>query len=122
MDAEATAADRVQTGLDRIATGEDRVQTGLDVATTLDYKDAAEVAAAAALTNSQVAGEHRVAASGFADAAEQAAIQAQISADSILGAVEQTAADIIISATNAESAALSAQQAKYYTNLVLMGF
>jgi len=84
LDAEATASDRVQTGLDRIATGQDRVQTGLDVATTLDYKDAAEVAAAAALTNSQVAGEHRVAASGFADAAEQSAIQAQARLENIL--------------------------------------
>ena len=84
LDAEATAADRVQTGLDRIATGEDRVQTSLDVATTLDYKDAAEVAAAAALTHSQTAGEHRVAASGFADAAEQSAIQAQARLENIL--------------------------------------
>ena len=90
LDAEATAADRVQTGLDRIATGEDRVQTGLDVATTLDYKDAAEVAAAAALTNSQVAGEHRVATGGFADSAEQSAIQAQASLQNILDLGDMT--------------------------------
>ena len=38
-----------------IATAADRVQTGLDVATTLDYKEAAEVAAAASLTHSQTA-------------------------------------------------------------------
>jgi hypothetical protein len=86
----ATAADRVQTGLDVIATGEDRVQTGLDVATTLDYKDASEVAAAAALTNSQVAGEHRVAAGGFADSAEQSAIQAQASLQNILDLGDMT--------------------------------
>jgi uncharacterized phage infection (PIP) family protein YhgE len=34
LDAQATAADRIQTGLDVIATGADRVQTGLDVIAT----------------------------------------------------------------------------------------
>lgn len=110
-DKDQTAEDRIQTGLDRIATGEDRlaaaqsrqdieqyadltaadrVATGLDVATTLDYKNAAEVAAAAALTNSQIAGEHRVAAGGFADSAEQSAIQAQASLQNILDLGDMT--------------------------------
>lgn len=117
-DKDQTAEDRIQTGLDRIATGEDRLaaaqsrqdieqyadltaadriatgedrtQTGLDVSTSLDYKNAAEVAAAAALTNSQIAGEHRVAAGGFADSAEQSANQAQASLQNILNLGDMT--------------------------------
>jgi hypothetical protein len=55
LDAQATAADRVQTGLDAIATAADRVQTGLDVIATaadrvqtgLDAQAAAQSAAQA---------------------------------------------------------------------------
>ena len=75
-----------------IATAADRVQTGLDAAATLDYKEASEAAAAAALTNSQVAGEHRVAAGGFADSAETSALAASSSADQAALSSTQAAA------------------------------
>ena len=74
LDAQATAADRIQTGLDVIATTADRVQTGLDaVATAADRVqtglDAAEAANQAGIATVQA---------GLAeDSADAAALSAQ---------------------------------------------
>lgn len=100
-----------------VATAADRVQTGLDAAATLDYKEASEAAAAAALTNSQVAGEHRVAAGGFADSAEQQAAAAETSALAASSSADQAA----LSSTQAAAARQAAETAAANAVAVVTG-
>ena len=75
-DAEATAADRVQTGLDRIATAADRVQTGLDAAATAADRIQTGLDANATATDRIQTGADVIAAAGFASAASASALEA----------------------------------------------
>jgi hypothetical protein len=101
LDAIATAADRVQTGLDVVATAADRVQTGQDV-----------IATAADRVQTGL------------DVIATAADRVQTGLDVIATAADrvQTGLDATAASDSADAAALSAQQASTYVNLVLMGF
>ena len=125
LDRIQTDEDRVQTGLDRIQTGQDReaaavsassaaaqvtmATTQADIATTkageaADSEAASELAATAALTHTQTAGEHRVAASGFADSANTSANSSSQSSNvSTIKALEASN-----SASHAQAQALAA--------------
>jgi hypothetical protein len=108
LDAAATAADRVQTGLDRVATGldatataEDRVQTGLDrVATGLDAAATAEDRVATGLDKTATA-EDRVATGLDKTATAADRVATGLDADA-------TAADRV--ATDADAAATAADR------------
>jgi hypothetical protein len=91
LDAQATAADRVQTGLDAQATAADRVQTGLD-------RTAAEAAANAAALDAQSTAADRV-ATGL-DAQATAADRVQTGLDA-----QATAADRVQTGLDAQSTA-----------------
>ena len=74
-DAEATAADRVQTGLDRVATAADRVQTGLDAAATAADRIQTGLDASATAADRIQTGADVIAAEGFASDASDSALE-----------------------------------------------
>ena len=122
LDAAATAADRIQTGLDRTQTGEDRiataadrVQTGLDAAAAsasastaaISEINAANSASASATSANNSAGS-AVQAATQAAAADSSAVAANMSAGEAAGSAAQALA--IYSNTDAMNTALASAQ------------